>query len=102
MKDNDTLPDGPRIPLEQVWDGLLNGDPGPFVALFDSLMDSDLPFAAGGLLRDLAERIANVSEEIDDDATQQQFIATSKQAILVCLQNDEAQLTALLQEATDE
>jgi|GEM_PF-4644296 len=68
MTDHDKLPDEANRPLNHVWNGLLAGDPGPFVTFFDSLMNSDFPFGAGGLLRDLADRIVSAGEEFEGES----------------------------------
>lgn len=86
-------------PAETVWAGLVAGDPGPTVALFDALMDADFAFAAGGLLRDLAERLGDADEVISDERERIQFVSAVQQALLHCLDNDEEAVDALMREA---
>jgi hypothetical protein len=78
----------------------VSGDPGPAVALFDALMASDFSFAAGGMLRDLAERIAD-SEHLDDQIQRKRFDETVKQVLLVCHNDDASLVAALLDEMRD-
>ena len=74
MTDHETSPQDANSPLNHMWDALLVGDPGPFVAFFDSLMNSDFPFGAGGLLRDLADRIVSATEEFEDESEREKFV----------------------------
>jgi hypothetical protein len=90
----------PDNPTDALWVGLLSGDPGPAVAFFDALMASDLAFAAGGLLRDVAERIVDAGEVIEDDRERSSFIDAAQQVLEQCLP-DSVAVAALLQEARD-
>ena len=102
MTDHETSPQDANSPLNHMWDALLVGDPGPFVAFFDSLMNSDFPFGAGGLLRDLADRIVSATQEFEDESERETFVEAAKQAIRVCVQHDDAELQSLLAEAREQ
>lgn len=88
--------------FEVVWDSLRAGDPAPFVALFDLLLASDFPFAAGGILRDLAERILDAKDVIEDEADCERFVTAAKSAIVACEDGNEAALQDLLEEAEND
>ena len=72
------------LPLHIVWQGLLGGDPGPAIAFFDSLMDADLAYAAGGLLQDIAERIEDIGQFAEDQQQHEAFVMAAKQVINEC------------------
>ena len=84
--------------LESIWNSLLEGDPGPSLSLVDSLLDNDLSFAAGGLLRDLAERMVQADSEIDDDQQRVEFVDAINQVLAHAYRDDEASLKELLDE----
>lgn len=90
------------VPTDAIWQALLNGDPGPAVALFDALMDADFAFAAGGFLRDLAERLEDAGELLDDPSQHECFCDALRSAILCCLQDDEEALAALREEVVSD
>ncbi len=94
-----TVESGESQSYSQVWQGLMAGDPGPYVAMFDSLLNGDFPFAAGGLLRDLAERIIDADDFVECDDERKLFVETATQALLTCEQGDETALKQLLAEA---
>ena len=90
----------PMLPPPQlIWSRLLEGDPGSAVAFFDSLLAADLAFAAGGFLRDLAERIADVDEFVEDETERLRFINAVKEAITHCLDGDVHAIEELMSEA---
>ena len=84
--------------LESIWNSLLEGDPGPSLSLVDSLLDNDLSFAAGGLLRDFAERMVQADSEIDDDQQRAEFVDAINQVLAHAYRDDEASLKELLDE----
>ena len=94
-------PVGQLTGFDVAWDNLRLGDPAPFVALFDLLLASDFPFAAGGILRDLADRIVDADDVFDDVAERERFVDTAKKAILTCEDGDEAALKSILDEAVN-
>ena len=90
-------------PTESIWQGLLDGDPGPTVALFDALLDADLAHAAGGMLRDIAERLGDIQDYVDAAEQQERFSRTAREALTCCLNGDQVAIDALLLEtASDE
>lgn len=85
------------VPTNAIWERLLEGDPGTVVAMFDSLLDADLPYAAGGLLRDVAERMADAHDFCDENQ-QRKFREAAQMAIHHCLDGDEQSVRELMEE----
>lgn len=67
--------------------------------MFDSLLNGDFPYAAGGLLRDVADRIIDADDFVECDDERRLFVETATTAILACEQGDESALEKLLAEA---
>ena len=88
------------FPTEFVWQGLQAGDPGPFVAFFDALMAHDLAHAAGGLLRDIGDRLVD-ENSLADLEQPETFVEAARKGLLCCLQGDEQDLELLLKEAVE-
>jgi len=84
--------------LETIWSSLLDGDPGPSLSFVDALLHNDLPFAAGGVLRDLAERMVDAGSAIDDEQQRAKFADAVKQVLTHAYRDDEAALQELLDE----
>lgn len=76
------------LPTHLIWQGLLDGDPGPAVAFFESLLAADCSFAAGGLARDVAVRIHDVHEFVDDAQGQALFVTAAREFVAYCLGSD--------------
>lgn len=91
-------PDGGFSDLQSHWDALRQGDPGPIVAFVDALLSHDMAFAAGGLLRDIVERIRDASETLDAEE-QKRFLAASLQALMIVYDGDRDEVEQLLREA---
>ena len=72
------------LPTHQIWQSLLDGDPGPAVAFFDSLAEADFGYAAGGFLQDISDRLADAHEYIGDEAKRDAFVAAVQQVLEVC------------------
>lgn len=89
-------------PLQSIWQALLEGDPGPAVAFFDSLIASDFAYAAGGLLRDIAERIADLDTSLDDDLTSNRFRDAAKKMLESCLDGDLSAVADLMAETQED
>lgn len=85
-------------PTESIWHGLLDGDPGPTVALFDALIDGDLAHAAGGMLRDIAERLRDIHDHVEQPHQRERFATAARKALVCCLNGDQAAVEALLRE----
>lgn len=67
--------------LDSIWNSLRQGDPGPAVALIDALMDNDFAAAAGGVLSDLAERMLDAHEVIEDENERSQFVSAIEEVL---------------------
>lgn len=96
-----SINDDPQIvpSFDAIWNALLDGDPGPALALATALIDNDMSFAAGGFLRDLAERIQPDSLQLlADDAQRQSFDVATRQALLEMLDGNHVALEELLAE----
>ena len=72
------------LPAHQIWQSLLEGDPGPAVAFFDSLLNADFGYAAGGFLQDITDRLADAHEYIPDEAQREAFVASARQVVEEC------------------
>lgn len=84
--------------LDAIWSSLLDGDPGPALAFSDALLDNDMPFAAGGFLRDLAERLHDVGDALPDENQRHAFTEAIHAVLLHALDHDEKALADLLAE----
>lgn len=84
--------------IDQIWSSLLDGDPGPSLSFVDSLLDNDFSFAAGGVLRDLAESMVRAGDEIDDEQQRTSFVDAVSQVLQHAYRDDEAGLRELLDE----
>ena len=71
--------------------------PGPALAFFDQLIESDLSFAAGGLLRDIAERLGDADEHLAG-TERETFRRASLEVISHGLGNDAQAIASLLAE----
>lgn len=91
-----------ELPMNAIWQALLNHDPGPAVAFFDLLVNSDFSFAADGFLRDLAERMLDADDHVDSEEQRAQFCDAVRQTISHCLQHDVEAVEQLLQEAAED
>ena len=87
------------VPTASIWTALLDGDPAPAVALFDALMDTDFGWAAGGLLRDVAERMHDADEYVEPNA-KERFMAAALTVLSTCLDDDEL-VAELIAEAAE-
>ena len=85
--------------LEAIWRSLLVGDPGPALALIDALLEQDMAFAAGGFLRDLAERRNDAGDCIADEVERKVFITAVDQTLELALEGDHDAVASLLQES---
>ena len=88
---------GTPFSLDTVWSSLLDGDPGPALSFADALVDNDMAFAAGGFLNDLAERMHDADESIEDDQQRSAFVAAIEQVLRHALDNDPSALDELLE-----
>ncbi len=84
--------------VETLWGSLLEGDPGPSLAFVDLLLNNDLPFAAGGVLRDLAERMVDAGSSIEDDNKCQRFVEAVNRVLRHAYREDPDALQDLLDE----
>ena len=82
--------------LDSIWNSLTDGDPGPAQALVDALLDNDMAFAAGGFLRDLAERLSDVGEVMEDDEQREKFVLAIHEVLPVSHDHDESAVAELL------
>lgn len=94
--------DSKSLPTHHVWQSLLDGDPGPAVAFFDSLMEADFSFAAGGLIQDVAERIGDADQYLADETLRSRFVAAARQVVEHCLQDDSNAIEEIMSRDFDE
>ena len=94
--------DSNSLPTHSIWQGLLDGDPGPAVAFFDSLMEADLSFAAGGLVQDIAERVGDADQYVANETQRSQFVEAARQVVRHCLQGDSAAIEEMMAKDLDE
>ena len=87
------------LSLDRIWESLMRGDPGPAVAFVDLLTDCDFSFAAGGLLRDLAERLVDVEQYVEDAHQREQLVEAIHAVLMHCCDQDSAEVDRLLEEA---
>lgn len=88
--------DSNSLPTHSIWQGLLDGDPGPAVAFFDSLMEADMSYAAGGLVQDIAERVGDVDQYLANETQRSQFVDAARQVVTHCLQGDSTAIDEMM------
>ena len=99
MSENSKAAARDSLPLATIWTALLAGDPGPALSFVDALIENDLPFAAGGFLQDLAERLNDAQQTIDDQQKLAQFVEAAEQTLLHACDGDQA-MVAQIREQT--